>query len=174
MLDRLSDPLTSTPLCSRSSFPWNFTAPNGSAPGRMAIANAGREAFDNHPGGASGLSAAREIERAGRAQDSSRHAQQSPRYRAMRPWVRRSRAANICSSRNRIAGRRRTFLTLCLQAFREHADWAGMSCSSVRVCHNRPICGRGRYVRSRHRYGMNVHPWRKVLRSVFRDAPRGL
>jgi len=58
-------------------------------------------------------------------------------------------------------------LTLCLQAFREHADWAGMSCSSVRVCHNRLSCGEADMYDADIAYGMTFMPWRKVLDQCF-------
>jgi hypothetical protein len=58
-------------------------------------------------------------------------------------------------------------LKLCLQAFREHADWAGMSCSSVRVCHNRLSVAEADMYDADIAYGMNVHPWRKVLDQCF-------
>jgi hypothetical protein len=64
-------------------------------------------------------------------------------------------------------------LKRCLQAFGEHTDWAGMSCSSVRVCHNRLSVAEADMYDADIAYGMNVHPWRKVLDQCFvtrRDA----
>lgn len=58
-------------------------------------------------------------------------------------------------------------LELCLQAFSARADWAGMSCSSVRVCHNRLSVAEADMYDADIAYGMNVHPWRKVLDQCF-------
>jgi hypothetical protein len=58
-------------------------------------------------------------------------------------------------------------LELCLRAFGAHADWAGMSCSSVRVCHNRLSVAEADMYDADIAYGMNVHPWRKVLDQCF-------
>jgi hypothetical protein len=58
-------------------------------------------------------------------------------------------------------------LELCWQAFGAHADWAAMSCSSVRVCHNRLSVAEADMYDADIAYGMNVHPWRKVLDQCF-------
>jgi hypothetical protein len=58
-------------------------------------------------------------------------------------------------------------LELCLQAFHAHADWAGMSCQSVRACHNRLSVAEADMYDADTAYGMNVHPWRKVLDACF-------
>jgi hypothetical protein len=58
-------------------------------------------------------------------------------------------------------------LELCLRAFSAHADWAAMSCSSVPVCHNRLSVAEADMYDTDIAYGMNVHPWRKVLDQCF-------
>ena len=65
-------------------------------------------------------------------------------------------------------------LKLCLQAFREHADWAGMSCSSVRVCHNRLSVAEADMYDADIAYGMNVHPWRDRKSTRLNSSHRSL
>jgi hypothetical protein len=58
-------------------------------------------------------------------------------------------------------------LELCLQAFRDHPDWTGLSCKSVRVCHNRLSEVEADMYDADIEYGMTVHPWRKILDQCF-------
>ena len=58
-------------------------------------------------------------------------------------------------------------LELCLQAFHANADWAGFSCKSVRVSHNRLSEAEADMYEADTEYGMTVHPWRKILDVCF-------
>ena len=58
-------------------------------------------------------------------------------------------------------------LELCLHAFRDHPDWAGFSCRSVRVCHNRLSEAEADMYQADIEFGMKQHPWRKVLDQCF-------
>jgi hypothetical protein len=64
-------------------------------------------------------------------------------------------------------------LELCLQAFHANAEWAGLSCKSLRVCPNRLSEAEADMYEADTEYGMVVHPWRKILDVCFatrRDA----
>ena len=58
-------------------------------------------------------------------------------------------------------------LELCLQAFRANADWAGFSCRSTRISHNRLSEVEADMYEADTEYGMTVHPWRKILDACF-------
>lgn len=58
-------------------------------------------------------------------------------------------------------------LELCLQAFHAHPDWAGFSCKSLRVTHNRLSEVEADMYEADTEYGMTVHPWRKILDVCF-------
>jgi hypothetical protein len=58
-------------------------------------------------------------------------------------------------------------LALCLQAFNENADWAGFSCESKRVSHNKMSEAEADMYEADIEFGMKVHPWRKVLDQCF-------
>jgi hypothetical protein len=58
-------------------------------------------------------------------------------------------------------------LELCLQAFDANAEWAGLSCKSVRVCPNRLSEAEADMYEADTEYGMLVHPWRKILDVCF-------
>ncbi len=58
-------------------------------------------------------------------------------------------------------------LELCLQAFHANAEWAGLSCKSLRVCPNRLSEAEADMYEADTEYGMLVHPWRKILDVCF-------
>jgi hypothetical protein len=58
-------------------------------------------------------------------------------------------------------------LELCLQAFHANADWAALSCKSVRVCNNRLSEAEADMYDADIEFGMKVHPWRKILDQCF-------
>lgn len=58
-------------------------------------------------------------------------------------------------------------LELCSQAVRDHPDWAGFSCKSLPICHNRPSEAEADMYQSDIEFGMLEHPWRKVLDQCF-------
>src|SRR6266404_8824643 len=58
-------------------------------------------------------------------------------------------------------------LELCLQAFHDNAEWAGLSCKSLRVCPNRLSEAEADMYEADTEYGMLVHPWRKILDVCF-------
>lgn len=58
-------------------------------------------------------------------------------------------------------------LELCLRAFRDHPDWAGFSCRTVRICHNKLSEAEADMYQSDIEFGMAEHPWRKVLDQCF-------
>lgn len=67
----------------------------------------------------------------------------------------------------------RDVLALCVQAFEENRDWAGLSCRSLPVSSNRLGAAEGEMYDVDITYGMTVHPWRKILDQCFvtrRDA----
>lgn len=64
-------------------------------------------------------------------------------------------------------------LALCVQAFEEQPNWAGLSCRSLPVSFNRLGAAEGAMYDAEISYGMTVHPWRKILDQCFvtrRDA----
>ncbi|MBR0716268.1 glycosyltransferase family 2 protein [Bradyrhizobium liaoningense] len=58
-------------------------------------------------------------------------------------------------------------LALCTRAIDNHPDWAGFSCRSVPICHNRLSEAEADMYQADIDYGMKVHPWRKVLDQCF-------
>lgn len=58
-------------------------------------------------------------------------------------------------------------LELCIRAFADHPDWAGFSCRSVPVCHNRLSKAEAEMYQADIEFGMKVHPWLKVLDQCF-------
>ena len=58
-------------------------------------------------------------------------------------------------------------LELCLRAFHDHPEWSGFSCKSVPVCHNRLSEAEAAMYQADIDYGMQIHPWRKVLDQCF-------
>lgn len=58
-------------------------------------------------------------------------------------------------------------LALCVQAFEEQPDWAGLSCRSLPVSSNRLGAAEGAMHDAEISYGMTVHPWRKILDQCF-------
>jgi hypothetical protein len=58
-------------------------------------------------------------------------------------------------------------LELCLQAFHAHPEWAGFSCKSLRVSHNRLSEAEADMYEADTEFGMTVHPWRKILDVCF-------
>jgi hypothetical protein len=58
-------------------------------------------------------------------------------------------------------------LELCRQAFLDHSDWAGFSCQSVRISHNRLSEAEADMYQADIDFGMQQHPWRKVLDQCF-------
>lgn len=58
-------------------------------------------------------------------------------------------------------------LELCLQAFRDNPDWAGLSCRSVPVVHNRLSQAEADMYQADIEFGMKVHPWLKLLDQCF-------
>lgn len=58
-------------------------------------------------------------------------------------------------------------LALCIRAFADHPDWAGFSCHSVPICHNRLSEAEAEMYQADIEYGMKVHPWLKILDHCF-------
>ena len=58
-------------------------------------------------------------------------------------------------------------LEKCLHAFTAHPEWAAFSCRSIRITHNRLSNAEADMYDADIEYGMNVHPWRKVLDQCF-------
>ena len=58
-------------------------------------------------------------------------------------------------------------LQLCLQAFEDNPDWAGLSCRSIRITHNKLSIAEADMYDADIEYGMNFHPWRKILDQCF-------
>ena len=57
-------------------------------------------------------------------------------------------------------------LEKCLQAIRDNPDWAGFSCRSVPITHNRLSKAEAAMYMADIEYAMNDHPWRKSSTSV--------
>ncbi|WP_346657326.1 hypothetical protein [Bradyrhizobium monzae] len=58
-------------------------------------------------------------------------------------------------------------IALCIRAIDEHPDWAGFSCRSVPICHNRLSEAEAAMYQADIEFGMKQHPWRKVLDQCF-------
>ncbi|QOZ72938.1 glycosyltransferase family 2 protein [Bradyrhizobium arachidis] len=58
-------------------------------------------------------------------------------------------------------------IELCLRAIDAHPDWAGFSCRSVPICHNRLSVAEAAMYQADIEFGMKQHPWRKVLDQCF-------
>lgn len=58
-------------------------------------------------------------------------------------------------------------LDLCLRAFADRPEWAGLSCRSLPICHNRLSEAEADMYQADIEFGMNEHPWRKVLDQCF-------
>lgn len=58
-------------------------------------------------------------------------------------------------------------IALCIRAIETHPDWAGFSCQSVPVCHNRLSVAEAAMYQADIEFGMTQHPWRKVLDQCF-------
>ncbi|MCP3403842.1 glycosyltransferase family 2 protein [Bradyrhizobium sp. CCGB20] len=55
----------------------------------------------------------------------------------------------------------------CIRAIDAHPDWAGFSCRSVPICHNRLSVAEAAMYQADIEFGMKQHPWRKVLDQCF-------
>ncbi|WP_298876031.1 hypothetical protein [uncultured Bradyrhizobium sp.] len=58
-------------------------------------------------------------------------------------------------------------IALCIRAIDDHPDWAGFSCRSVPICHNRLSEAEAAMYQADIEFGMTQHPWRKVLDQCF-------
>lgn len=58
-------------------------------------------------------------------------------------------------------------IELCIRAIEAHPDWAGFSCRSVPICHNRLSAAEAAMYQADIEFGMKQHPWRKVLDQCF-------
>jgi len=58
-------------------------------------------------------------------------------------------------------------IELCIRAIEAHPDWAGFSCHSVPICHNRLSKAEAAMYQADIEFGMKQHPWRKVLDQCF-------
>lgn len=58
-------------------------------------------------------------------------------------------------------------LERCLEAIEANPDWAGFSCLSVPVTHNRLSIAEAHMYVTDVEYGMHVHPWRKINDNCF-------
>lgn len=58
-------------------------------------------------------------------------------------------------------------IALCIRAIDAHPDWAGFSCRSVPICHNRLSVAEAAMYQADIEFGMTQHPWRKVLDQCF-------
>ena len=58
-------------------------------------------------------------------------------------------------------------IELCIRAIDAHPDWAGFSCHSVPICHNRLSVAEAAMYQADIEFGMKQHPWRKVLDQCF-------
>ena len=58
-------------------------------------------------------------------------------------------------------------LRLCVQAFEANPDWAGFSCRSIRITHNKLSVAEADMYDADIEYGMKLHPWRKILDQCF-------
>lgn len=55
----------------------------------------------------------------------------------------------------------------CIRAIEIHPDWAGFSCHSIPICHNRLSKAEAAMYQADIEFGMKQHPWRKVLDQCF-------
>ena len=55
----------------------------------------------------------------------------------------------------------------CLEAINANPDWAGFSCLSVPITHNRLSEAEAHMYMADIEYAMHVHPWRKILDQCF-------
>ncbi|MET3968563.1 glycosyltransferase family 2 protein [Bradyrhizobium sp. S3.9.1] len=55
----------------------------------------------------------------------------------------------------------------CIRAIDARPDWAGFSCQSVPICHNRLSVAEAAMYQADIEFGMKQHPWRKVLDQCF-------
>ncbi len=58
-------------------------------------------------------------------------------------------------------------IELCIRAIDARPDWAGFSCRSVPICHNRLSEAEAAMYQADIEFGMTQHPWRKVLDQCF-------
>src|SRR6478609_11637269 len=58
-------------------------------------------------------------------------------------------------------------IELCIGAIDVHPDWAGFSCRSIPICHNRLSVAEAAMYQADIEFGMKQHPWRKVLDQCF-------
>jgi hypothetical protein len=58
-------------------------------------------------------------------------------------------------------------LERCLEAINTNRDWAGFSCLSVPITHNRLSVAEAEMYMVDIEYAMKVHPWRKILDQCF-------
>ena len=58
-------------------------------------------------------------------------------------------------------------LEQCLQAFLNNPNWAGFSCQSVPITHNRLSKAEADMYVADIEYAMHVHPWRRILDQCF-------
>ncbi|MCK1650003.1 hypothetical protein IVA88_00925 [Bradyrhizobium sp. 149] len=58
-------------------------------------------------------------------------------------------------------------IELCTRAIDAHPDWAGFSCRSIPICHNRLSVAEAAMYQTDIDFGMKQHPWRKVLDQCF-------
>lgn len=61
----------------------------------------------------------------------------------------------------------RNILSVADKAIDEHPDWAGFSCRSIRITHNRLSVIEADMYEADLLYGMNECPWRKILDQCF-------
>jgi hypothetical protein len=58
-------------------------------------------------------------------------------------------------------------LSLAERRLQAHPEWAGFSCRSLRIAHNAQSAVEADMYEADIRYGMEVHPWRKILDQCF-------
>jgi hypothetical protein len=58
-------------------------------------------------------------------------------------------------------------IELCIRAIDAHPDWAGFSCRSIPICHNRLSVAEAAMYQADIEFGMEQHPWRKILDQCF-------
>jgi len=58
-------------------------------------------------------------------------------------------------------------LTIADETLRTHPEWAGFSCKSLRITHNPQSIVEADMYEADIRYGMQEHPWRKILDQCF-------
>src|SRR4051794_7053755 len=58
-------------------------------------------------------------------------------------------------------------IELCIRAIDAHPDWAGFSCRSIPICHNRLSVAEAAMYQADIEFGMKQHPWRKILDQCF-------